>query len=107
QPLGRSRHPNKPGATPLERIHFLQERCPPAKAPTKSAKRMTTSPRIAVCFLAVALACAAPAGDDTKAPDVPRTFRPVAPPTSPDVRGTAFTAVDRFILAAAEAKRRT
>src|SRR5262245_52604047 len=66
---------------------------------------MFTSPRIAGCVvLAAALVGAAPADDDTSPPETPRAFRPVVRPTLPEPRGVAHTGVDRFILAAAEAK---
>src|SRR5712691_4368356 len=38
-------------------------------------------------------------------PEPPRSFRPVVRPTPPDVRGAARNDVDRFILAALEAKK--
>src|SRR5437660_2996280 len=39
------------------------------------------------------------------AAEPPRSFRPVVRPTPPEVRGTARNDVDRFILAALEAKK--
>ncbi len=60
---------------------------------------MFTPPRIAVFLLAV-LAGAASAADDA----APRAFRPAVRPTPPECRGVARSPVDRFILAAAEAK---
>src|SRR5262245_62514291 len=69
---------------------------------------MFTSTRITACVaLAGALVCVAPAGDDKPQAEVHRAFRPVVRPKVPEVRGVARTSVDRFILAAAEAKRLT
>jgi hypothetical protein len=69
---------------------------------------MFTSTRITGCIvLAAALVCVTPAGDDTPKAEDHRGFRPVTRPTPPEVRGVALTSVDRFILAAAEAKRLT
>jgi hypothetical protein len=65
---------------------------------------MFTPPRIAgSVVLAAALVGVAAAADPAR-PDTPRAFRPVVRPTPPDTRGAAHTPVDRFILAAAEAK---
>jgi hypothetical protein len=62
-------------------------------------------PRITLCFVfAAALVCVAPVEADPQKPEIHRAFQPVIRPTPPEVRGVARTAVDRFILAAAEAK---
>ncbi len=67
---------------------------------------MFTAPRIALCFvLATALVCATVAADDPPRPEAHRAFRPVVRPKVPEVKGTARTDVDRFILAALEAKK--
>ena len=64
---------------------------------------MHTAPRIALCaVLATALVGAA---DDPPKLDAHRAFRPVVRPTAPAVSGAARTDVDRFILAALEAKK--
>src|SRR4051794_5665628 len=69
---------------------------------------MFTSTRITGCIVLTAtLVCVTPAGDDTPKSEEHRGFRPVTRPTPPEVRGVALTSVDRFILAAAEAKRLT
>jgi hypothetical protein len=61
--------------------------------------------RITHCFIfAAALVCVAPADADPRKLEVHRAFQPVIRPKPPEVRGVARTAVDRFILAAAEAK---
>src|SRR2546430_1094476 len=61
--------------------------------------------RISLCCGLVALACAGGAADDPPKPEAHRAFRPVVRPKVPEVKGTARTDVDRFILAALEAKR--
>ena len=66
---------------------------------------MFLSPRITGCVvLAATLASLARAEDDTTRPEAPRAFRPVVRPVPPMCSGIARTAVDRFILAAAEIK---
>jgi hypothetical protein len=66
---------------------------------------MLNPTRIAACVvLAALLVCPTPAGDDTPKHEAHRAFRPVVPLVPPEVRGDARTSVDRFILAAAEAK---
>ncbi|VTR95306.1 Uncharacterized protein OS=Planctomyces maris DSM 8797 GN=PM8797T_30072 PE=4 SV=1: PSCyt2: PSD1: PSD1 [Gemmata massiliana] len=54
---------------------------------------------------ATALVCACGAADDTPKPEAYRPFKPVARPKVPEVRGVARINVDRFILAALEAKQ--
>src|SRR5436305_6443300 len=56
------------------------------------------------CALAAALACATAAADGPPKADAHRAFRPVVRPPAPVVKGAARTDVDRFILAALEAK---
>jgi hypothetical protein len=69
---------------------------------------MFTSPQIPVCVVLVAaLVGKASAGGETTRIDLPRTFRPVIRPKLPEARGAARTDVDRFLLAAAEARRLT
>src|SRR3954447_1737108 len=69
---------------------------------------MFTTTRITACIvLAAALVCVTPAGDDAPKAEEHRAFRPVARPNVPDARGAARTSIDRFVLAAAEAKRLT
>ncbi len=69
---------------------------------------MNPSPRILVCVvLAAALVCVAPVAADPQPSDGHPLFQPLLRPTPPEVRGVARTAVDRFILAALEAKRLT
>src|SRR5262245_65263435 len=68
---------------------------------------MSPTLRIALFgVVAVALACPiAPANDTPKSEEQPhRAFDPVTRPKIPEVRGTCRTDVDRFILAALEAK---
>ncbi|HJZ56660.1 MAG TPA: DUF1549 and DUF1553 domain-containing protein, partial [Gemmataceae bacterium] len=68
---------------------------------------MSPTLRIALFgVVAVALACPiAPANDTPKSEEQPhRAFGPVTRPKIPEVRGTCRTDVDRFILAALEAK---
>src|SRR4029078_1479194 len=61
-----------------------------------------------LCFgLAAALVCAAVAADEPSRPETRRVFMPGARARVPEVRGTARTDVDRFILAALEAKQLT
>jgi hypothetical protein len=60
--------------------------------------------RISLCCGLVALACASNAADEPSKPEPHRAFRPVARPSVPDVKGKARTDVDRFVLAALEAK---
>jgi hypothetical protein len=61
-----------------------------------------------VCFvLPAALIGAAPVEADPQLPDRHRAFQPLIRPTPPEVRGVARTGVDRFILAALEAKQLT
>ena len=64
---------------------------------------MYTALRISTClaFLAVGLAYAA---DDPPKPESHRAFTPVVRPKVPVVKGKARTDIDRFILAALEAK---
>ena len=64
---------------------------------------MHTALRISAClaFLGVGLAGA----DEPPKPEVHRAFTPVVRPKVPTVKGTARTDVDRFILAALEAKQ--
>src|SRR6478609_1249135 len=57
------------------------------------------------CGLVVALACASGAADEPPKPESHRAFRPVVRPAVPEVKGKARTDVDRFILAALEAKQ--
>src|SRR4051794_36815215 len=64
--------------------------------------RITTSVVFAAALVGTALA-----GDDPERPEAHGAFRPVSRPKLPAVRGVARTGVDRFILAAAEAKGRT
>ena len=67
---------------------------------------MIASRQITVCLvLAAALACVAVAADDPPKPEVHPAFRPVAQPKVPAVKGNARTDVDRFVLAALEARR--
>jgi hypothetical protein len=67
---------------------------------------MFTGSRITVCVVLVAaLGGVASAGDDTTPLEAHRTFRPVIRPNLPEVRGNTRTSVDRFIFAAAEARR--
>src|SRR5438128_9814944 len=61
-------------------------------------------PRIALCLAVLALVGLTVAADEPR-PETHRASRPVVRPTLPDVKGTARTDVDRFILAALEAKR--
>src|SRR5262245_52033798 len=69
---------------------------------------MLTALRISLGFgLAAVLACATGAADEPAKPEAYRAFRPVARPAVPKVRGAARTDVDRFILAALEARQRT
>jgi len=69
---------------------------------------MFTAPRISVWIvLAAVLLGAAAASGETAPLDVPRAFRQVIRPKLPEARGFARTGVDRFILAAAEARRLT
>jgi Protein of unknown function (DUF1553)/Protein of unknown function (DUF1549) len=69
---------------------------------------MFTAPRSYLCFALVAASvCAAVAADESPRPETHRAFRPVVRPNVPEVTGTARTDVDRFILAALEAKRLT
>src|SRR4051812_32254002 len=64
---------------------------------------MFTAPRISLCvLLAASLICVA---EDAPKLEPNRAFRPVVRPKVPDVKGTARTAVDRFVLAALEAKQ--
>src|SRR5262245_42961008 len=67
---------------------------------------MLTTPRISAFLggLAVVSVCAAALAEEPPASAAHRAFRPVAAPTVPDVRGPARTDVDRFILAALDAK---
>ena len=61
-----------------------------------------------IAWLAAVAAIVFGAGSRTAAdskPEPPRSFRPVVRPAPPDVRGTARNDVDRFILAALEAKK--
>jgi hypothetical protein len=53
----------------------------------------------------VALACASATADDPPKPEQHGAFRQVVRPKVPEVKGTARTEVDRFILAALEAKQ--
>ncbi|HKB06634.1 MAG TPA: DUF1549 and DUF1553 domain-containing protein [Gemmataceae bacterium] len=55
------------------------------------------------CLAGVGLISVAGAGDAPK-PETHRAFQPVARPRVPDIRGDARTVVDRFVLAALEAK---
>src|SRR5262245_5921267 len=81
---------------------------PPTGPPRSDSTRMFTWPRIAGCLVLVtALVGSAPAGDDTKPPQEHRAFQLMIRPTPPECRGVARTVVDRFILAAAEARRLT
>src|SRR4051812_2712837 len=67
---------------------------------------MPPLPRITFCIvLAGPLVCLAAAEPGT--PEGHRAFRPVIRPRPPEARGVARTGVDRFILAALEAKRST
>jgi hypothetical protein len=66
---------------------------------------MFTALRISLCCgLVVALACAGGADEPPK-PEEHRAFRPVGRPKVPEVKGAVRTDVDRFILAALEAKQ--
>src|SRR5947208_14087586 len=66
---------------------------------------MLTTLRIALCCLPDALACASSgAADEPPKPETHRAFRLVVRPKVPEVKGKARTDVDRFILAALEAK---
>ncbi len=69
---------------------------------------MYLSPRIMVCFvLAAALVRVAPVAADPQPSDAHHLFQPLLRPMLPEVHGAARTGVDRFILAALEAKRLT
>src|SRR5262249_45201274 len=69
---------------------------------------MLTALRIVPCCgLVLALVSLSGAADEPPAPEPHRAFRPVARPKVPEVKGTARTGVDRFILAALEAKQLT
>jgi hypothetical protein len=66
---------------------------------------MHTALRISLCCgVAVALLGAGSAADDPK-PEAHWAFRPVTRPKVPEVKGKARTDLDRFILAALEAKQ--
>jgi Protein of unknown function (DUF1553)/Protein of unknown function (DUF1549) len=62
------------------------------------------SPRL-VALIAVVLASCARTADEAPRPEDHRAFRTIARPKIPDVRGACSTNVDRFILAALEAKQ--
>jgi len=68
---------------------------------------MRSPVRVALCFVAAAALVRSVAADEPPGPETHRAFRPVVRPKVPDVRGPARTAVDRFILAALEAKQLT
>ncbi|MBN9117974.1 MAG: DUF1553 domain-containing protein [Planctomycetes bacterium] len=68
---------------------------------------MLTTLRISLCCALAALTCAGRAADDAPKPEPHRAFRPVVRPAVPDVKGKARTDVDRFVLAALEAKQLT
>src|SRR5262245_23477369 len=75
------------------------------RVPCLKMKRMLKRMLLAALVMALALV---PVAADDKAPDPAgehRAFRPVARPQPPTVRGAARTDIDRFILAALEAKR--
>jgi Protein of unknown function (DUF1553)/Protein of unknown function (DUF1549) len=66
---------------------------------------MNSALRIPVCVvLASALSFLAVAAEEPPKPDVPRAFRPVVRTPVPQAANTARTDVDRFVLAALEAK---
>src|SRR5690242_15322181 len=66
---------------------------------------MLTALRIVPIYgLALVLVGVSVAADEPPKPEPPRAFRPVARPLVPAVTGAARTGVDRFILAALEAK---
>src|SRR5215467_2091608 len=67
---------------------------------------MPSALRISLCCgLAVALACVSVSAEDPPKPEQHRAFRPVVRPKVPEVKGAPRTDVDRFILAALEAKQ--
>ena len=66
---------------------------------------MIPRPRSLACLALVVALCAAALGAGPPTPGGHRLFDPVARPTPPEARGIARTGVDRFILAAAEARR--
>ncbi|MBN9518298.1 DUF1553 domain-containing protein [bacterium] len=68
---------------------------------------MFTAVRIILCFVTAAALVRSVAADEPPGPESHRAFRPVGRPKVPDVRGPARTTVDRFILAALEAKQLT
>ncbi|HYH68633.1 MAG TPA: DUF1549 and DUF1553 domain-containing protein [Urbifossiella sp.] len=68
---------------------------------------MVRATRVVLCFVAAAALVRSVAADEPPGPEAHRAFRPVARPKAPDVRGAARTAIDRFVLAALEAKQLT
>src|SRR5437867_677431 len=64
---------------------------------------MLTARRLAPIGLCVVIGAVC-AADPPPRPETHRAFRPVSRPEVPEVRGPARTGVDRFILAALEAK---
>jgi hypothetical protein len=68
---------------------------------------MFAAPRIALSIVTAAALVRAAAADEPPGPETHPAFRPVVRPKAPDVRGPARTAVDRFILAALEARQLT
>jgi hypothetical protein len=65
---------------------------------------LSTLRTILFCCFVAALACAAGAADEPVAPPPHRAFTTVVRPKVPEVKGKARTEIDRFILAALEAK---
>ncbi|QDU23501.1 DUF1549 and DUF1553 domain-containing protein [Urbifossiella limnaea] len=63
--------------------------------------------RVVLYFVAAAALVRSAAADEPPGPEAHRAFRPVVQPTVPDVRGPARTGIDRFVLAALEAKNLT
>ncbi|HEX3148009.1 MAG TPA: DUF1549 and DUF1553 domain-containing protein [Gemmataceae bacterium] len=67
---------------------------------------MLTLPRL-VALISIVVVCAPLAADEQPRPEDHPAFRPIVRPKIPDVRGACSTNVDRFILAALEAKQLT
>lgn len=67
---------------------------------------MVTRLRIVHCLIvALALLCISAAADDAPKTEIPATYRPVVKPVVPTVKGMVRTDIDKFILAALEAKQ--
>src|SRR5262245_34896236 len=78
-------------------------------APASYIVCMLHTPRFPACLavLAALLLCVPVAADEPAKPESHRAFRSVTRPKVPEVRGTARTDIDRFILAALEARQLT